>query len=180
MSSTPIRFIVRPSLRAMWSSASTMSVCCHGQFAALPNAIRLSSTRFSSNARHFTSSHRPHAAASSSVSASASASAPAPADATDDPAASVYRSIHAKLTETLQPTYLNVEDTSGGCGSFFRLLIASPHFDGVPLVRQHRMVKEAIKADIGRIHGLTIDTMTVQQYAERKKAADERRKAPIS
>jgi len=92
----------------------------------------------------------------------------------------VYRSIHAKLTQSLQPSYLNLEDTSGGCGTFFRLLIASPLFDGQSLVKQHRLVKEAIKEDIGAIHGLTIDTMTVAQYAERKKAADERRKAPLS
>lgn len=92
----------------------------------------------------------------------------------------MYRSIHAKLTQSLQPSYLNLEDTSGGCGTFFRLLIASPLFDGQSLVKQHRLVKEAIKEDIGAIHGLTIDTMTVAQYAERKKAADERRKAPLS
>ena len=65
----------------------------------------------------------------------------------------MYRSIHSKLTASLQPSYLQLEDTSGGCGTFFRLLIASPLFDGQSLVRQHRLVKEAIKADIGSIHG---------------------------
>ena len=179
--STSTRFVSDRSLRALWSATSTLSLCCHRPLpiASVTNTNRASTLHSiqsaSALARHLSFSQRRHAASS------ASASAPtAPSDAPADPAAAVYRSIHSKLTESLQPSYLHLEDTSGGCGTFFRLVVASPRFEGVPLVKQHRLVKESIKDDIGAIHGLTIDTMTEAQYKERKKAADERRKAPLS
>lgn len=176
--STPVRFLVQPTVRAMWSSTSALSRCCHRTLTiAHSNVHRLSTlqpTYALTPTRDLSFSHRRLAAFSASPSTSTTS------DESADPAAAAYRSIHSKLTSSLQPSYLHLEDTSGGCGTFFRLLIASPHFDGQSLVKQHRMVKEAIKADIGAIHGLTIDTMTVAQYTERKKAADEKRKTSVS
>lgn len=178
--SASTRFLVQPSLRAMWSSTATLSVCCHRPLritASSTSTTRLSalhSTHHVSATRQWSSSQRLLAASPASSASSASSSASA---SSEEPAAAVYRSIHSKLTDSLQPTYLNLEDTSGGCGTFFRLLIASPRFDGQSLVKQHRLVKQVIKEEIGGIHGLTIDTMTDAQYKERKKAADERKKA---
>ena len=83
-----------------------------------------------------------------------------------------YASIHSKLSSALRPSFLHLEDTSGGCGTFYRLVIASPSFEGVSLVKQHRMVKEAIREDIAAIHGLTIHTLTEAQYKERKAAQE--------
>ena len=36
--------------------------------------------------------------------------------------------------------------------------IESPLFQGVPLVKQHRMVKSALKKEIAEMHGLTLTT----------------------
>ena len=96
---------------------------------------------------------------------SAAGASPSP----DSSPSSTYERIHRKLTETLHPSFLQLEDTSGGCGSFYRLVIASAAFDGQSLVRQHRAVKEAIKQEIAAIHGLTITTMTDAAYQEKKR-----------
>jgi len=67
------------------------------------------------------------------------------------------------MTNTLQETFgpdavVQVEDTSGGCGSFYRVSVASPTFAGVPRIKQHRLVNEALKSEIAEMHGLTIVT----------------------
>ena len=62
------------------------------------------------------------------------------------------------LTAALSPTDVTVEDTSGGCGAMYKIEIESPLFNGVNLVKQHRMVTETLKKEIGEMHGLTIHT----------------------
>lgn len=64
------------------------------------------------------------------------------------------------LIERLAATHCTVEDTSGGCGSFFRVRCVSPVFEGLAPLAQHRRVQEALKTEIGTMHGLTIETMT--------------------
>ena len=118
--------------------------------------------------RTFASSPAPPASASSSPSSSSSsASLPSPFDSPS------YASIHSKLTSALRPSFLHLEDTSGGCGTFYRVVVASTVFEGLPLVAQHRRVKESIKDDIAAIHGLTIVTMTDAQYKEKKRAQEQ-------
>lgn len=51
-----------------------------------------------------------------------------------------------------------VQDISGGCGSMYKIEIESPLFRGKGLVAQHRMVKDALKAEIADMHGLTLHT----------------------
>ena len=121
------------------SSLLSQPSCAHRSFASVPSASPASS------------------AATATCSSSDSSSE-----------SSGYASIHSKLTSALHPTFLQLEDTSGGCGTFYRLVIAAPAFDGLSLVAQHRRVKEAIKEDIAAIHGLTIHTMTDAQYREKK------------
>ena len=103
----------------------------------------------------------------------ASSPLPSPPDASASGVSPSYASIHSKLTSTLHPSFLQLEDTSGGCGTFYRLVIASPRFEGVSLVKQHRMVKDAIKEDIAGIHGLTIHTLTEAQYRDKKAAQEQ-------
>ena len=54
---------------------------------------------------------------------------------------------------------LAVEDRTGG-GDHFQVLVASPAFDGLPLIDQHRRVNDALAAHIadGSIHELLIKT----------------------
>lgn len=56
-------------------------------------------------------------------------------------------------------TELRVEDRTGG-GDHFQVTIASPRFDGIPLLDQHRLVNEALAAPLGdgTIHELRIKT----------------------
>ncbi len=55
---------------------------------------------------------------------------------------------------------------SGGCGDFYQLLVVSPAFAGVPMVKAHRLVNDALEAHIGKMHGLTLKTMTPAKWAE--------------
>lgn len=57
-----------------------------------------------------------------------------------------------------QPSKIKVTDTSGGCGAMFDINIESDKFTGKPLVQQHKMVTNAIKAEIKSMHGLTLKT----------------------
>lgn len=58
--------------------------------------------------------------------------------------------LEQRLRSALQATKVVVKDVSGGCGAMFQLEVESPLFKGVPLVKQHRMVKEV---SAGRTHG---------------------------
>ncbi|KAJ6510138.1 bola-like protein [Mycena vitilis] len=67
--------------------------------------------------------------------------------------------IHDKLSERFSPSQLQIQDVSGGCGTFFAITIASEAFKGIPMVRQHQLVTQAIKTEIEEIHGLQIKTI---------------------
>ncbi|KAF8211445.1 bola-like protein [Mycena galopus ATCC 62051] len=66
--------------------------------------------------------------------------------------------IRNKLTERFSPSQLQILDTSGGCGTFFAITIASEAFKGIPMVKQHQLVTRTIKEEIEEIHGLQIKT----------------------
>jgi stress-induced morphogen len=54
---------------------------------------------------------------------------------------------------------LRVEDRTGG-GDHFQVTVASPAFNGLPLLDQHRLVNEALAEPLrdGTIHELRIKT----------------------
>jgi stress-induced morphogen len=56
-------------------------------------------------------------------------------------------------------TELSVEDRTGG-GGHFHVTVASPRFNELPLLEQHRLVNEALAAPLrdGTIHELRIKT----------------------
>ena len=56
-------------------------------------------------------------------------------------------------------TELRVEDRTGG-GDHFQVTIATPRFNGIPLLDQHRLVNEARAEPLrdGTIHELRIKT----------------------
>lgn len=58
---------------------------------------------------------------------------------------------------------LEVEDRTG-TGDHFQVTVASPQFDGLPLLEQHRLVNEALAAPLadGTIHELRIRTKGTQ------------------
>ena len=56
-------------------------------------------------------------------------------------------------------TELSVQDRTGG-GDHFQVTVASPRFDGLPLLEQHRLVNNALAEPLrnGTIHELRIKT----------------------
>ena len=77
--------------------------------------------------------------------------------------------IHARLTQKLQPTQLEVVDESSlhaghagasptGRGSHMRVRIASPIFTGLSRVQRHRLVYDALQDFIDQgLHALAIE-----------------------
>ena len=66
--------------------------------------------------------------------------------------------MHAKLVAALEPLNCEVNDVSGGCGSFYNIFVESPKFAGLTTIKQHRLVTEALKVEIKEAHGVTINT----------------------
>jgi stress-induced morphogen len=56
-------------------------------------------------------------------------------------------------------TELRIEDRTGG-GDHFQVTVATPRFDGLPLLEQHRLVNDALAEPLrdGTIHELRIKT----------------------
>lgn len=71
--------------------------------------------------------------------------------------------IHELLTKRFRPTHLQVQDVSGGCGSFYAIVIAAAEFKGIMTVKQHRLVNECLKDIIGNIHGLQVSWLIRRQ-----------------
>ena len=66
---------------------------------------------------------------------------------------------------------LKVSDLSDGCGSKFLIYVVSAAFQGVPLIKRHQIVHEAIGKELmDKIHAVTIKSWTPEQY-EKKKVA---------
>lgn len=105
--------------------------------------------------------------------------------------------LESTLRKALDADPVRVQDISGGCGSMFKILVVSPKFQDIPLVKQHkyvgfvcvlmksqrdyvclsilflfsRMVTNTLKQEIGEMHGLTIHTMSPEKYEEKVKQA---------
>ena len=79
--------------------------------------------------------------------------------------------VHARLSEQLQPTFLEVIDESAqhaghagsngtDAGTHFRVRIASPQFDGRPRVGKHRLVYDALQEFMDQgLHALAIEVV---------------------
>ncbi|KAF6762798.1 bola protein [Ephemerocybe angulata] len=69
------------------------------------------------------------------------------------------QTIWEKLNAKFSPSQLQVEDVSGGCGTFYAIVIASDTFKGLSIVKQHKLVTSTLKEEIEGIHGLQIKTI---------------------
>ncbi|XP_066194098.1 bolA-like protein 1 [Sylvia atricapilla] len=81
------------------------------------------------------------------------------------------RTIRAKLTAALQPTHLEVRDDSPrhggppGAETHFGVLVVSGRFAGLSLLQRHRLVHEALRAELaGPLHALQVIARTPQQW----------------
>ncbi|EGD83223.1 BolA domain-containing protein [Salpingoeca rosetta] len=81
-------------------------------------------------------------------------------------------SIRAKLQDALEAQHVEVEDTSGGCGQAFEAVIVSTQFQGLPLLKRHRLVNTALEDELKAIHAFSQKTYTPEQWTKiQEKAA---------
>lgn len=63
------------------------------------------------------------------------------------------------LQKELSPIELEVIDSSGGCpGGSLNVYVVSKQFEGMPLIKQHRMVNSLLKEEIKDFHAINIAT----------------------
>ncbi|KWU46997.1 bola-like protein, partial [Rhodotorula sp. JG-1b] len=66
------------------------------------------------------------------------------------------QALKAKLEEKLQGAKVDVQDVSGGCGSFYAISVEHESFKGLTMIKQHRLVNDLLKDDIKDMHGLQV------------------------
>ncbi|KAK8942976.1 hypothetical protein KSP39_PZI009600 [Platanthera zijinensis] len=66
------------------------------------------------------------------------------------------RDVAAAITSSLNPSYLEVIDTSGGCGASFDVEVVSEKFEGKRLLERHRLVNASLAEQMPHIHALSI------------------------
>jgi stress-induced morphogen len=73
--------------------------------------------------------------------------------------------IKQTLSKALPVSVVETKDLTGG-GDHWQVIIVSSAFEGKGLVEQHRMVNEALKAELNdqRIHALALKTFTPEQW----------------
>ncbi len=52
--------------------------------------------------------------------------------------------------------FYTVEDTSGGCGAFYKIHVVSEKFQGMPPVKRQREVHSLLHDFIHDVHGVTV------------------------
>jgi stress-induced morphogen len=62
---------------------------------------------------------------------------------------------------------------AGGCGAMYRITVVSPKFEGVPLVKRHRLVHRALQSEIGAMHGFTLNTLAPDQWQQQSAVTQE-------
>lgn len=65
-----------------------------------------------------------------------------------------------KLKQELQAVEAEVKDVSGGCGSFFKVRVVSPVFEGKTAVQRNRLVHSALQQDFKDVHGFNVECST--------------------
>jgi len=73
--------------------------------------------------------------------------------------------IKATLSKNLPVSLVETQDLTGG-GDHWQLIVVSPAFEGKSLLEQHRIVNDALKAEIGdqRIHALALKTFSPAKW----------------
>ncbi len=86
----------------------------------------------------------------------------------------VAQKITEKITKALEPTQVSVKDEShlhaGHAGArpegetHFRLTVVSARFSGMTLVNRHRLINEALAAELqGPVHALAIKALSPEE-----------------
>ena len=83
----------------------------------------------------------------------------------------IQQTITDKLQQAFTPEHLEVVNESHmhnvpeGSESHFKVTIVSDEFDGLMLIKRHRMVNEVLREQLdGHIHALAVHTMTMEEW----------------
>ena len=78
--------------------------------------------------------------------------------------------IKQKVEEALPGAQVAVHDLTG-TRDHYRLTIVAPQFDGLMMIKQHKLIYEILHNDMeaqgGGIHALSLATYTPEQWAEK-------------
>ncbi|MCO5141654.1 MAG: BolA/IbaG family iron-sulfur metabolism protein [Oligoflexia bacterium] len=73
--------------------------------------------------------------------------------------------IKERIESNIPTTFVDVIDLGGG--DHIRAIVVSAAFQGLPLIKQHKMVLDLFVEEINSndVHALTVKTMTPEQFA---------------
>lgn len=72
--------------------------------------------------------------------------------------------IQARIEQNLKTTHVQIIDLGGG--DHIRAIVVSPQFEGLSLLKQHKLVLDLFEKEIGtnEVHALTVKTLTPAQF----------------
>ncbi len=92
---------------------------------------------------------------------------------------SMQQQIEQRLEAELDPEFLEVSDETHmhnvppDAESHWKVTVVSPRFEGLMLIKRHRMVNEALRKELKQVHALALHTLTPEEWFERAgKVAD--------
>ncbi len=87
----------------------------------------------------------------------------------------IYNSLHDKLTQAFQPSYLEVINESAqhhvpiNSETHFKIIIASPNFSGLSLVKRHQAIYALVQDEMDRgLHALSLHTFSTEEWQKKQ------------
>ncbi len=86
---------------------------------------------------------------------------------------SMQETIEGKLSIELNPDHLEVVNESfmhnvaPGSESHFKVTVVSRVFDGLMLIKRHRLVNKTLEQELTQIHALALHTLTPEEWQEK-------------
>lgn len=90
---------------------------------------------------------------------------------------SMQNQIEEKLSHQLDPVHLQVinethmHNVPEDAESHYKVIVVSNQFDGLPLIKRHRLVNATLAEELNNIHALALHTYTPEQWFERANGA---------
>ena len=92
---------------------------------------------------------------------------------------SMQQQIERRLEAELDPEFLEVQNETHmhnvppDAESHWKVTVVSPKFEGLMLIKRHRLVNEALREELKQVHALALHTLTPGEwFAKAGKVAD--------
>lgn len=85
----------------------------------------------------------------------------------------MQNTIESRLNAAFKTEYLEVQNESHmhnvapGAESHFKVTIVSEQFEGLMLIKRHRLVNKVLEQELQQIHALALHTMTASEWEEK-------------